>query len=144
MQLNIFKSQATIDALTADNKGWADKYQTIEKQLTEAQDTIGNFMAEKEKFNTQLETLKKEHQAEIDKLTVKNVETVNSVNEVVTTQLASLGVPEGAIKEETTKTIGVKEALETLKSLKGKQAQDFYAANKQLFAEYIKSPKNAA
>ncbi len=151
MQLNIFKSQAAIEALTKDNAGWADKYQTIEKQLSEAQDTIGTFMEEKKTHDDAIaklkeenvkaiEALTKEHQSQVDKLTVVVADEKNSSSAKAAQILASVGVEAETLKVEAPKATTFKEVLATLKTLKGKEAQDFYSANKAAFADYLKCP----
>jgi len=133
---DFLKAPTLVKELTASNTEWLNKYALVEKDLKEAQDTIGNFMAEKETFNKQLETLKAEYEAKIStmvsehtanvaELTAKVEDTKTSVVSEVTKKMASIGIPEGLVKED--KPVDVMNHYKTWMSLtNNKEKQEYY------------------
>jgi hypothetical protein len=126
---------AKVKEFEAKNKDYIESAQTADQMKT----------AHKQ----EIENLKKEYEA---KLAEKNqaVETVKAeaakeiavTKESVAAESIAIVAAQGTnvdVKTET-KSLNIKDALATLKTLKGQSAQDFYTENKPLFAAYIKSP----
>jgi hypothetical protein len=130
---NVIKASKTIAEQTRQITEWSEKYSILEKDLKEAQDTIGNFMAEKETFSKQLEDLKAEYEAKLNVASAEVELTKNSLNNEVTKKLASVGIQEGEVKEETVEELTPKSAYAKFISLpQGNERTEFYTKHKAL------------
>jgi len=109
MNLNIFQKSKELAELQTNYKALVEKNELLAKDLKETQDTIGNFMVEKETFTkqmedlktshaSQLETIKNEYEAKIKDLTEKTVVAEASAGEEAIHLISSVGVAPETIK----------------------------------------------
>lgn len=127
--LNVIKANKAITELTYEKDGLLKQIENLTKDLTEAQDVIGNFMVEKEGFDKVKADLKAEYEAKEAQLNKNLEETKASVNSEASNIVAALGVEPDAIKVEP-KALSPSDILSTFKSLNGKEQQAFYQENK--------------
>ena len=109
---------STKDSLSMEIKARA----TAEKDLKDAQDTIGNFMVEKKAL-----------EAKIAELETKTTVTNEVINKRVNTELANIGVDKGMITENAPINILTPEsALAEYEKLKGAEASAYYDKHNKL------------
>ncbi len=138
----IFKKEhtKTIEALTQSNEEWMSKYQSLEKQLTEAQDTIGNFMVEKENHEKALTDMKADYEGKLAKLVEETNKTISdkeasveqaeeSAEAKAAAIVANIGIPADEIPKVISNEII--DVIAHYESLKGAERSAYLNNNKQ-------------
>jgi chromosome segregation ATPase len=103
MIFNAIKLNKALADSKTENLALISQLADAQKQLTEAQDTIGDFMVKSKEYDTNVETLKTEHTAALDKVTtelnatiqaleLKVSESTISAEAQAAAKLASIGV----------------------------------------------------
>lgn len=126
--LNVFKKGSEIKALQASLSSAINAQGLAEKDLSDAQDTIENFMTEKRALLAKISLL--EDKAKIS---------AKVINNRVNTELANIGVSATKIKEPTpTQFLSPEQALSQYESMSaGKEKSDFYDKNQNLIISAI-------
>ena len=109
MIFNIIKANKELKQLAEDKLELVKQMEVLKKDLTDVQDTIGNFMVEKQTYEKQMADLKESHTVELANLTNKFTAEINELNTSIINEknssarkaqnsVASIGVLETEIK----------------------------------------------
>lgn len=132
MIFNTVRLNKELTATKKSLKSEIDARATIEKDLKEAQDTIGEFMATKKKLEAKI--------AELEK---KNVVTNEVINKRVNTELANIGVTKGTVSENApVESLSPENALAEYEKLQGAEQSAYYAKNSKLILTAISRQHN--
>lgn len=129
MKFNIFNTMSQVKELETEKKSLLSRLETMEKDLTEAHDTIGEFMVKQKEFDTTIEATRKEYQAKLDALTVQLEEAKASAAKQAAQVLSSIGVEPETVKVEVVPTQG--DIVAQFHSLTGKERSAFYQQHKE-------------
>lgn len=144
MRFNVFTALTQVKELEAEKKNLLNKIEGLEKDLTEAQDVIGNFMVEKKTFDDTMNKIKAEHTAEIEKLTKDHQEKIRGLEEQLTKVdastsqkaselVASMGVSQDELPVSTTST----NIVEDFQRLSGAEQRAFWVKHQNELSKLL-------
>ena len=127
--MEVTKLTKSLQEMTADRDLQVTKLAEFEKTNTDYIESAQTSQSMKDGHKLEIDNLTKEHEAKL-------AATENKVAEKAIQLLASQGT--NVVIEQNCQVMTIESARQILASLKGQEAQTFYAKNKELFAGYIK------
>jgi len=133
MILNTFKLNKQLDATKKQLNDAINAQKLAEKDLSEAQDTIGDFMTEKKNLMAKISLL--EHKSKVTK---------EVINKRVNTELANIGINSNTVSENPpVAALSPENAFSEYEKLTGNEKSTFYAKNEKLILIALSRQHNA-
>jgi hypothetical protein len=141
--LTMPQANKAISELNTDKENLLRQLSDLQGQVEQAQNFVHTATTEKEKLNKDFAVKETDYQNKLTALQKELEETKQSVSNKVVTELASVGIQQGTIKEELSPSLTPKEVLETFEAMKaGPERTAYYKANDKLIIQGDRERRN--
>ena len=145
MNFNVIQLNKTVETLTAEKAVLVKQLETAEADLKDARKYIDEIVEKNGELTKQgegvqasidaakaeaaktVESTKAEMQAQLDAVKAELETAKTSANKIAAETVASLGIPEGVIKQDVASPMTPQAAVTKFESLSGKERSEFFA-----------------